>query len=185
MGWLKGAIAAVVVAVGGTAVAGWVYYRPALAPFSFSPDGLSGESSNSDRRALYACNPDRAGLIILPGALDEAKAAIAREVSDPQEKELAVQLFQRMEQETQLRVGTSVGPRWLKQNESMISQVVGETVRQQLAAEMQTESNPFAAALGNQFTDMVIQPLVDQVTTQLISAASLILQQNIDRACGS
>lgn len=184
MGWLKGAIAVIAIAIGGTVAAGWVYYRPVLAPFQLQANS-SGSEAQQERRLLYACNPDRAGLIILPGALPEAKAAIAREITDPQQQKLASQLLQNLEQQTDLRVGTSIGPRWLKQQETTINRVIGETVRQQLTAELQQESNPLSAALGNQLTDIVIQPLVDQVSTQVIAVASLVLEQNINRACGT
>lgn len=180
MGWLKGAIAAVAIAIGGTAVAGWIYYRPAFGSLSW--DGTS-QADSEESRVLYACNPDRAGLIVLPGAVDNAKAAIAREVTDQQQRELTLQILQELEQATDLRVGTSVGPRWLKQQEATIGRVIGKTIRQQLDSELQ-QSNPLAAALGNQLADTVIQPLVEQTTTQVISGASLVLQRNIDQACG-
>ncbi|WP_126147225.1 hypothetical protein [Synechococcus elongatus] len=184
MGWLKGTIAVIAIAIGGTAAAGWVYYRPVLAPFQLQANS-SGTEASQERRLLYACNPDRAGLILLPGALPEAKAAIAREITDPQQQQLASQLLENLERETKLGVGTSIGPVWLKQQESTISRVVGETVRQQLTTELQKESDPLAAALGNQFTDALLQPLVNQVTTQVIGVANVVLEQNINRACGT
>ncbi|WP_338441218.1 hypothetical protein VZG28_10465 [Synechococcus elongatus IITB4] len=182
MGWLKGAIAAVVVVVGGTAAAGWIYYRPVFAPFQLSLTDVPSNEGGKNQRVLYACNPDRAGIIILPGAIPEAKAVISREITDPQQRQFILQLFQETEKATGVGIGTSVGPVWLKQQETTISRVVGDVVRQELSANL-APNNPIASAFG--MADALVQPLIDQVTAQVVNDTSGILQRNIDRACGS